>query len=91
MRIGEGELIKIMGGKETRRSERELVCHGTGVYSSNDDVRTRYKVYLDADNDLMFSYDVDEEIERQTKAAVAEWEREAARAERELRDILQGY
>ncbi|MEN5145050.1 hypothetical protein [Brevundimonas diminuta] len=102
IRISEGEIIKIMGGKETRRSERELVCHGTGIYSSNDDVRTRYKVYLDADNDLMFSYDVDEEIERRTKAAEAEWDREmeaaqreidreAAQAERELRAMLQGY
>lgn len=100
--ISEGELVKITGGTESRRSDTELVCHGTGVYARGGEVRTRYRAYIDADGDFMIAYDVEEaataeanrierEIERENAALQREMERDMREFEREMDRIARGY
>ena len=91
--LSDGAMIKIMNDQETSRTEDELVCHGTGIYSDNSQVRTRYKVWIDAEGGLMYSYDVDEAIAQEWRQIEAEAEREAARAVREFEDQMRnlGY
>lgn len=55
-----GSLIKITGARVVTRTDHELVCNGTGIYTDDTEVATRYRAYLDEDGDLMYSVDTDE-------------------------------
>ncbi|MGA1806233.1 hypothetical protein VHN57_15140 [Sphingobium sp. WW5] len=74
-------LLKITGARETSRSPKDLVCHGTAIYKNNVEIEMRYRVYIDEDGEEMIAYDTDEadaareaaeqrQAEQQMKAAV---------------------
>lgn len=74
--LSKGSLIKITGSRVVTRSPSELVCSGTGIYSDNTEISTRYRAYIDEDREIMVAYDTDE-------AQAAEDAREQQAAERE--------
>lgn len=82
--ISDGGLIKIMGGRETSRTETELICHGTGIYSSNEEVRTRYKAYVDAEGEEMVAFDTDEADAHEAQQVENQYRQEAEQAQREF-------
>jgi len=94
IRLEEGALIKIIKAREVSRTPREVLCRGVAVYQNGDDIRMRYRAYIDEDRDLMIAYDTDEaqqeaidrvgaEAEAAGRKAAQEFEREMDQSMRE--------
>ncbi|KMS54692.1 hypothetical protein [Sphingobium cupriresistens] len=94
IRLEEGALIKIVKAREVSRTSREVVCRGVAVYRDGDEIKMRYRAYIDEDRDLMIAYDTDEaqqeaidrveaEAEEAGRKAAQEFEREMDQSMRE--------
>ncbi len=94
IQLEEKALIKIIKAREVSRSPREVVCRGVAVYRNGNEIRMRYRAYIDEDRDLMIAYDTDEaqqeaidrveaEAEAAGRKAAQEFEREMDQSMRE--------
>ena len=94
IRLEEGALIKIVKAREVSRTSREVVCRGVAVYRDGDEIKMRYRAYIDEDRDLMVEYDTAEaqqealdrlesEAEEADRKAAQQFEREIDEAMRE--------
>lgn len=94
IRLEERELIKIVKAREVSRTPREVTCQGIAVYRDGNEIRMRYRAYIDEDRDLMIAYDTDEaqqeaidrveaEAEAAGRKAAQEFEREMDQSMRE--------
>ena len=91
IQLEEKALIKIIKAREVSRSPREVVCRGVAVYRNGNEIRMRYRAYIDEDRDLMIAYDtagaqqeaidrVEAEVEAAGRKAAEEFEREMDQA-----------
>lgn len=94
IRLEEGALIKIVKSREVSRTTREVVCRGMAVYRDGDEIKMRYRAYIDEDHDLMVEYDTAEaqqeaidrleaEAEEAGRKAAQKFEREIDQAKRD--------
>ncbi|MDH7975704.1 hypothetical protein QH494_26255 [Sphingomonas sp. AR_OL41] len=88
VRVSKGALIKITQGHAETHTKRQIVCRGTGFYSNGSSVMTRYRAWLDEDNDIMIAYDTDEAQAAAEQQAEREEDRAIERAERETSDAI---
>lgn len=86
--ITDSTLIKLSHIRMDSRTDKEIVCHGTGVYHTGDDIPTRFRTHIDDDGDRMTKYDISEyraEAEAKAIRVVNEQaDRENKQAQREL-------
>ncbi len=88
IRLEEGALIKIVKAREVSRTTREVVCRGGAVYRDGDEIKMRYRAYIDEDRDLMVEYDTaeaqQEAIDRLEAEAEEAGRKAAQKFEREI-------
>ena len=82
--LSKGALIKITDAHVISRTQTELVCRGTGIYSDNSEVPTRYRAYMDEDHDIMVAYDTDEAEAAQERQSQRDSDVEAERVARSI-------
>lgn len=86
IRLEERELIKIVKAREVSRTPREVTCRGIAVFRDGNEIRMRYRAYIDEDRDLMIAYDTKEAEAEIAEKLYRESQTEARRSAEQFSD-----
>jgi len=86
IRLEKGYMIKIVGAQEVSRTSSEVICRGTAFYDDGDEIKVRYRAFIDTDRELMIAYDTKEAEAEIAEKLYRESQTEARRSAEQFSD-----